>query len=98
MPAIKKDDKQLTALQEIETALATVRQMNTAMEQGVPLQVIATPDKGKAIKIDIPADESKAIVGTIGRVRTKLVKEVRSKAAKFKIDLDESDNAVLDAF
>lgn len=98
MPAIQKNDKQLVALQEIEDNLSMVKQLNVAMGENVPLQVVATPAQGKPIKVEIPADESKAIIAAIGRVRAKLVKNIRSKAAKFKIDLDDADNAVLDAF
>lgn len=98
MPAIQKNDKQLIALQEIEGDLAMVKQLNVAMGENVPIQVVASPAQGKPIKVEIPVEETKAVIAAVGRVRAKLVKNIRSKAAKFKIDLDDSDNAVLDAF
>lgn len=95
MPAIKKDDKQLVALQEISDALALVKQLNTAMEEPCAMQMIMTPEKGKAIKLDIPADEAKQVNAILTHIRTKAVKEINSKASKFKIELDESEQAII---
>lgn len=98
MPAIKKDDKQLIALQEVSDGLALVKLINAAMDTPVPsnMQLTMTPEEGKPIKLDIPIDEIKQVNTILAHIRTKAVKEIRAKAGKFKIELDEKEQQIIE--
>ena len=98
MPAIKKDDKQLIALQEVSDGLALVKLINAAMDTPVPsnMQLTMTPEEGKPIKLDIPIDEIKQYNTILAHIRTKTVKEIRAKAGKFKIELDEKEQQIIE--
>ena len=82
MPTIIENTQQVNALNEIEAALAIIKSINTIISAGDG--ALAMPDASRA----------KAI-GILSTTKDRLVKDVKSKAAKFHIGLDEADLACM---
>lgn len=100
MAAIIRDDKQDNALVEIEAALAVVKQLNAMLEKrdgSNAFQVAMLSEKGRGSKVDVCAQEMKFITAFCTKYRTRLVKEIRTKAEKYRISLDKNDQDIISA-
>lgn len=99
MAAIIRDDKQDNALAEIESALSTVRSLNLILRNRnstAAFQVGMVPEKGRGVRIDVGKPEKKIFIALCTKYRTRLVKEIRVKAEKFRISLDGDDTACME--
>lgn len=85
----------MAALQEISDAISLVKQINSAMDETCSMQLIVFPEKGRSIKLPIPTEETKQVNAILARIRTKTIKEINSKASKFKIELDEEEKLII---
>ena len=101
MAAIIRDDKQDKALAEIEAGLAAVKQINTLLgrreDDDVLFQVVMVPQKGRGVKVDVRHPEKKLLFSLCIKQRARLVKEIRTKAEKYRISLDDDDLACIEA-
>lgn len=99
MAAIIRDNKQDNALVEIESALATVKQLNLMLgsrDMSVVFQIAMVPEKGRGVKVDVNHPEKKIFFSLCTRYRARLIKEIRVKAEKFRISLDSKDLACME--
>lgn len=94
MASIIKDNQQVKALEEITAALETIRTMNTILQpcKDGTYQVQFAPVKGRASRVEVSKAEIEAAVI---RRRKALIREVNTKAAKWRIDLDTEDLAIM---
>lgn len=95
MPFIMQDEQQVNAQNEISTALESIKSLNTLIAPGKDgsYQVAFVPEKGRSTKLDVSASD---IIPLLTKQRARLVKDVKSKASKFRIGLDDSDRACLE--
>lgn len=98
MPAIIKEDKQVIALNEIENALSVIKDINTAVQEGNLFSIsAAAPNERGATKIAITDEkDTQKIEAILVGYRAKLIKEANTKAAKYRIGLDEDDLACME--
>lgn len=96
MPTIIENTQQVNALNEIEAALTIIKSINTIIsaEDGT-LAIVYKPDKGRKVQVDVPDASRAKTVGILNATKDRLVKEVKTKAAKFHIGLDEADLACM---
>lgn len=96
MPTIIENTQQVNALNEIETALAIIKSINTIIssENGT-LTLVYKPEKGRKVHVDVPNASRTKAIGILSSTKDRLVKEVKTKAAKFHIGLDEVDLACM---
>ena len=96
MPAIIENAQQMNALAEIEEALSIIGTINTiSSAQGGTLFIQYKPEKGRKLAVALSdATRSKAL-GILTATKERLAKEVKTKAAKFRISLDEKDLACI---
>lgn len=95
MASIMKNNKQEEALSQINADLETIKQINAAIDNKAAFQIITTQEKGKGLKLPISADEEKAVIAILDKIRGRLAKGIRAKAKKFSIELDEADEQIL---
>ena len=95
MPAIIQDDKQQSALKEIEEALAIVETLNVALLDKVAISVNAVPETGKSVKVDIEEKDVEKIKSVLEGYKKRLAKEIQTKAKSYRIALSEKDLGVL---
>lgn len=104
MPAIKKNDAQERALDEIKEALTTIQTLNTILVAGWKGPIIINYDTGesgraKFVKLVIdPAKNEKehaAIVKMAQKQKSQLVQGIKNRAQKYAIGLDTSDRAIM---
>lgn len=94
MATIIKNDDQIKALNDIEQNLALVSQIN---------QIVATEGEGtylgfgtgKANRLDIAEPERKILLNLCTKMKDRITKDIRAKANKYKISLDENDLNIL---
>ncbi len=98
MASIIKNDQQVKALNEINEALDTVKALNALLNPGVEgaYQLSFIPEKGKAIKVMLGKSEEKNVFAVSTKLREKLIKEIRAKAQKYRIILDQSDLQIIE--
>lgn len=97
MPAIIKEDKQVTALREIENALAVIKTINSAIAGESQFTLVTTPAGSRsAIKITLDDKDTPKVISVLNAQRSRLVKEVKSKATKCRIALDDADIACME--
>ena len=94
MPAIKKNDAQEKALDEIKEALAAIQSLNAILVSGWKGPITISYDTGesgraKFVKLVIdPAKNEK-------EHKSKLVQEIKNRSVKYAIGLDSSDRAIM---
>ena len=90
MPSIMQDSQQVAALAEISAALEMVKGLNALLTPGKDgsYQIVFSPEKGRSIKVEMPTKE---MCSLIKKQRAKLIKEINTKATKFRIILDDKD-------
>lgn len=98
MAEIKKREDQISALKAIQSELDMIGRINTIVGKGSYLILSAnsadTPrTRSNSVLIDEKATGKVDTLLTSQRDR--MIKEVRQKAEKFEIDLDESDESIL---
>ncbi len=96
MPSIIRDSKQEAALKEIEKGLETVKVINSMSEAtDSSFQLSMIPAKGRPIHIDVEESAKSGFLALAEKMKSKLVKDIRSKAAKFSIAFSEEEEAIL---
>ena len=97
MPQIIQENKQLQALADIAEELIVIGAINSALAGKNLLFLTAADSAGKIIsKVPIEERDNQKVLGIISAQRSRLVKDVRGKADKFRIALDDEDNACLE--
>lgn len=96
MPTIIENTQQVNALNEIEAALAIIKSINAIIsaENGT-LTIVYKPEKGRKVQVDVPDASRGKAIGILSTTKDRLVKDVKVKAAKFHIGLDEADLACM---
>lgn len=96
MPTIIENTQQVNALNEIEAALAIIKSINAIIsaENGT-LAIVYKPEKGRKVQVDVPDASRGKAIGILNTTKDRLVKDVKVKAAKFHIGLDEADLACM---
>lgn len=96
MPTIIENTQQVNALNEIEAALAIIKSINAIIsaENGT-LAIVYKPEKGRKVQVDVPDASRGKAIGILSTTKDRLVKDVKVKAAKFHIGLDEADLACM---
>lgn len=96
MPSIIKNDQQMLALAEIRAALDEVRVINSALKADLKGCKLTTSSTRKyAITID--EKFKKKLASILVAQKDKRAKEIKAKAEKFAIALDDDDLAILSA-
>ena len=104
MPAIKKNEAQEKALDEIKEALAAIQSLNAILVSGWKGPITISYDTGesgraKFVKLVIdPAKNEKehtTIVKMAQKQKSKLVQEIKNRSVKYAIGLDSSDRAIM---
>ena len=96
MPTIIENTQQVNALNEIEAALAIITSSKTLMSaREGPLAILYQPEQGRKVQVDVPAASRAKAIGILSTTKDRLVKDVKSKAAKFHISLDDADLACM---
>ena len=86
MPTIIENTQQVNALNEIEAALAIIKSINTIISAGDgALAIVYKPEKGRKVQVDVPDASRAKAIGILSTTKDRLVKDVKSKAAKFHI-------------
>ena len=91
MAVIMQDDAQVRALEEINAHLDEVRAINTLINSKKPYSIVV--NKKQALSLD--SDLSKRVMTALELQRTRRIKEINTKASKFRISLDEADLKVI---
>ena len=94
MASIIKTDEQKTALKDINADIRTVASLNEVLKEVHEGECVITVAFGKqraSISTDVKTGED-----ILSDKRKKLVSEIRSKARKYSISLDESDISILE--
>ena len=90
MPTIIENTQQVNALNEIEAALAIIKSINTIISAGDgALAIVYKPEKGRKVQVDVPDASRAKAIGILSTTKDRLVKDVKSKAAKFHIGTSE---------
>lgn len=95
MAKIIKDTKQEQALAEVEQNLHQIGMINKLLTDTNSYKIIA--DDVKAAKIDIDEALSDKVSAILKAQKTKLTKATKSIAAKYRIELEDSEQALLNA-
>lgn len=101
MAAIIQKTSQLEALEEIQTELTRIENLNYALTNRVGYHVMAVDDTNAALRVKgratIPLETraTEKVDNILKAQRDRLVKAVLQKADKFEISLDDEDNAIL---
>ncbi len=97
MPQIIQENKQLQALSDIAEELAVIGAINSVLMGNNVLFLTASDSDGKLIsKVPIEERDNQKALSIISSQRSRLVKDVRGKADKYRIALDDEDNACLE--
>lgn len=94
MASIIKTDEQKTALKDINADIRTVASLNEILKEAHEGECVITVAFGKqraSISTDVKTGED-----ILSDKRKRLVSEIRSKARKYSISLDESDIGILE--
>lgn len=94
MPSIIKNDQQMLALAEIRAALDEVRVINTALKADLKGCKLTTSSTRK-FAITIDDKFKKKLASILVAQKEKRAKEIKAKAEKFAIALDDDDLAIL---
>lgn len=98
MPTIIENAQQMNALAEIEAALSVIASINAiSSAEGGTLSIQYKPEKGRRVRVDLTDAARGKAVNILTSVKERLSKEVKAKAAKFHISLDENDLACMDS-
>ncbi len=90
MATIIRDDRQFTALSEIESALSDIRLINQILlSQGTnsSYHLGMAPERGKPVRFDIGTQELKPFFSLCMKRRTRLIRRVQTKASRYRIEL-----------
>lgn len=96
MPTIIENTQQVNALNEIEEALGIIRSINSILSaKDGALSIIYKPEKGRKIVVNLPEASKGKTVAILCGFKDRLVKDVKTKASKHRIHLDEADMACM---
>lgn len=91
MPTIIANKPQMEALAFITEALDTVRQLNALLATEGEVQITMHSAKGKRVQLAVAEPERKFIISLCQQNKKRLVRDIRQKAARFRISLDKED-------
>lgn len=93
MPKIIRDSAQDKALAEIEKDLLVIKEINEILQVGYSgsMVIVSTPDEGKKVKASIKPENRQAILLSLVKEKKTLVKQIMTKAKRFKIELSDED-------
>ena len=93
MPKIIRDSAQDKALAEIEKDLLVIKEINEILQVGYTgnMVIVSTPDEGKKVKASIKPENRQAILLSLVKEKKNLVKQIMTKAKRFKIELSDED-------
>jgi hypothetical protein len=100
MPTIRKNTAQEQALKEISDALNEVKSINQVLQEDFQgtISIVLANKKGKGgnVKITNFGEKERAkILSMVVAYRSRTIKELRNKASKFNIKLEEEDEQIL---
>lgn len=92
MPTIIADKQQLAAFNDVSTALDTVRNINSILGNDAgSLSIMFKPDKGRAVKVPLEKPQDARARAILSATKEALVKDIKKKASKYRIELDADD-------
>lgn len=91
MPKIMKEDKQIKALSEISAALSEIELINSALSGRCKCNIMVETESRRMARVAIDAKDTKRLHAIIRDRKAYLVKTIRNKAAKFRIELDDKE-------
>ena len=98
MPTIIENTQQITALAEIEAALSVIESINTiSAARGGVLSIQYKPEKGRKVSVNLTESTRGKAMNILTSIKERLSKDVKTKAAKFHISLDENDLACMNS-
>ena len=94
MPTIIQNEQQIQALDEINNALNQIKGINTILG-GIPndaeLQIALVPKSGRGTKVSCAKVEEVKVLSILSMMKHRLVKEIKAKSTKFRVDLSDED-------
>lgn len=92
MPTIIADKQQLVAFNDVSTALDTVRDINSILENDAgSLSIMFKPGKGRAVKVPLEKPQDARVRAILSATKEALVKDIKKKASRYRIELDADD-------
>ena len=95
MPKIKQDNAQVKALEQIAADLTEAERLNSILD-GTTECFLAMESGKKMQRLDILDKDKPKILAMVAAKKTKLAKDIRINAEKFRIELDAKEEAVLE--
>lgn len=96
MASIIKNEEQVKALHEINSSLETLETLSAIMTAEKPfLGADIGTGKARVVHVRVDEKERKQFVSICEKAKTRLAKEIIAKADKYKIQLDETELALL---
>lgn len=96
MPSIKREDKQVQALNEITDELNEIKILNGAISGKLGIAVVVEQSSRKTMKVKMDSKDARRILPVVLARKVRLVKDIRAKAAKYRIDLSTEDLQLMD--
>lgn len=97
MPTIKANEKQLSALKDIETALKIVSDINAIFSTHSDVCVSCKEGKGRATKeysVVLDDGTKKKVLTALNAVKDRLGKDAMAKAARYNVSLSNDELAI----
>lgn len=96
MPSIKKEDKQIQALNEIIDELNEIKVLNGAISGKFRIAVVVEQSEKKTLKVRLDAKDTRRILPVVIARKARISKDIRAKAVKYRIDLSVEDLELMD--
>ena len=100
MPTIKANEKQLSALKDIENALKIVSDINAIFSTHSDVCVSCKEGKGRATKeysVVLDDGTKKKVLTALNAVKDRLGKDAMAKAARYNVSLSDDELAIFAA-
>lgn len=100
MPTIKANEKQLSALKDIETALKIVSDINAIFSTHSDVCVSCKEGNGRATKeysVVLDDGTKKKVLTALNAVKDRLGKDAMAKAARYNVSLSDDELAIFAA-
>ena len=100
MPTIKANEKQLSALKDIENALKIVSDINAIFSTHSDVCVSCKEGKGRATKeysVVLDDGTKKRVLTALNAVKDRLGKDAMAKAARYNVSLSDDELAIFAA-
>lgn len=97
MASIIQDNKQLEALNNINTGIATVRDINTLLAGANDYSIGFANERGRSTKVTVSGKTRSKICAALVSHKAKIIKDVLSMAEKYHINISDEEMAILNA-